>query len=192
MNVLRGIILFSVCCFGSVRVAYSATNTLASFNEKSSKDVTIPKPGTPEYEKANNHRLLLEEMAMQRAWMYSALLPGAGQIYNQQSYRLLVLYPVFAGLGYGAYYWHIEYVRYDREGGTTCEQLAHDYKRLRDIFMLFAGLWYIVNIFDAYVNASLKSFDVSDDIGLKIQPIVMRNRIDNSYAFGLGVHFYII
>lgn len=64
------------------------------------------------------------------------------------------------------------------------------YRRYRDLsFFVLVGV-YALSIIDAYVDASLSEFDISDDLSLRITPAVIkddlyRNPVKSS---GLGVH----
>ena len=64
------------------------------------------------------------------------------------------------------------------------------YRRYRDLsFFVLVGV-YALSIIDAYVDASLSEFDISDDLSLRISPAVIkddlyRNPVKGS---GLGIH----
>lgn len=64
------------------------------------------------------------------------------------------------------------------------------YRRYRDLsFFVLVGV-YALSIIDAYVDASLSEFDISDDLSLRIAPAVIkddlyRNPVKGS---GLGIH----
>ncbi len=58
------------------------------------------------------------------------------------------------------------------------------YRRWRDLsFFCMLGV-YALSIIDAYVDASLSSFDISDDLSLQIEPAVM----NNNKSSAIGVH----
>ncbi len=44
------------------------------------------------------------------------------------------------------------------------------YRRNRDLSYIGIGLWYILNIVDASVDAHLFDYDISDDLTLHIEP----------------------
>jgi hypothetical protein len=44
------------------------------------------------------------------------------------------------------------------------------YKRNRDLSYIGLGIWYILNIVDAAVDAHLFNYDISDDLSLRIEP----------------------
>ncbi|MDR2906610.1 MAG: DUF5683 domain-containing protein [Bacteroidales bacterium] len=122
-------------------------------------------------------------------WL-SVALPGAGQIYNGQWYKVPVIYGGVAALYY--FYqmnidernlYQAEYrgrlsqdtlfnpnpllVRYNNEQIRTMRDY---YRRNVEFVFILSGLLYILNIVDACVFAHLSSFDVSDNLSLRIQP----------------------
>jgi hypothetical protein len=125
----------------------------------------------------------------------SAALPGLGQAYTRAYWKIPILY---AGAGIIGYLlidnnqkyvlWRDRYIiqRTARENGfeeplispTTglpytdnFLKLAKDtYRRYRDLNVILAGLLYVLNIADANVTAHLKTFDLSKDLSMTIQP----------------------
>ena len=105
----------------------------------------------------------------------SAALPGAGQVYNENYWKV----PVIAGL---AGYWIYEWVKlnnrykdyrdqYDQSlvavpptGIPRLGQIRDFYHDERDKFAWYLGALYFVNLVDAYVGAHLYDFDVSPDL----------------------------
>ncbi len=112
------------------------------------------------------------------AMALSAVLPGAGQIYAHRYYTI----PIFWGFGaFFASQWvkaNDGYRMYSRlfaesvhldtlnHAGSSYwlknRDIWHDY---RDEFAIYIILTYVLNIVDAYVGATLYSFDVSDNLG---------------------------
>ena len=107
----------------------------------------------------------------------SALLPGAGQVYVQRYWTI----PIIWGFGY---YFSRMYIKsadlyndyrdqYERSvladtagvGNTFLRDVRDFYRDERDRFTIYLALTYVLNIIDAYVGASLYSFDVSDNLG---------------------------
>jgi hypothetical protein len=106
----------------------------------------------------------------------SAVLPGAGQVYTENYWKV----PVILGLGgYWIYEWNRNDDKYDEYsdlynqsiqdfppyGDDTYLQLREAYKDQRDAFAWYLGILYLVNIVDAYVGAELYDFDVGPDLG---------------------------
>lgn len=62
------------------------------------------------------------------------------------------------------------------------------YRRWRDLSIFVMIGVYALSIIDAYVDASLSKFDISDDLSIEVKPAVINgsdNRLENS---ALGVH----
>jgi Family of unknown function (DUF5683) len=126
------------------------------------------------------HRYVAEEMVMQRAWIYSAILPGWGQVCNAHYWKVPVIYAGFSGFLGGAIYYHKEYFQAKKElmqekrtSRGSLENYVNDCRANRDLYFILATLWYVINIFDAYVGASLKTFTLSDDISARIEPTTL-------------------
>lgn len=140
-----------------------------------------------------------------KATIYSALLPGAGQIYNGKIWKSAIIYVGFAGIAYGYYYNNTmtkSYqtaldARYDTLSTTidtkypeltngTVVSLRNYHRRNRDICILsFAGL-YILNIIDANVDAHLQEFKINKDLSLNIKPNFSINTNNNLIS---TIHF---
>ncbi len=146
-------------------------------------------PGNPEYENYMNQEHLKSTINAQRAWIYSALVPGLGQIHNNQYLRAAIIWGVLLGLGAGAYYCHNQYVKYYHEynPGIQLASFVKGYKKVRDSLLFVCLLCYIANIFDAYVGAELTKFDISDDVSVQIVPSIHNSAYnDTSLGFILG------
>ena len=64
------------------------------------------------------------------------------------------------------------------------------YRRYRDLsFFVLIGV-YAISIIDAYVDASLSDFDISDDLSLRITPAIIKDELyrNPTKASGIGVH----
>ncbi|MDC0249271.1 DUF5683 domain-containing protein [Flavobacteriales bacterium] len=125
-----------------------------------------------------------------KAGMYSAIIPGAGQVYTKKYWKVPIIY---AGLITSAYYIKENHTLYDlykqtylnRLDGDTDDEfstkytdgnlrtLTEHYRRNREISALLFTLTYVLNIVDASVSAHLFNYDVHEDISLHIQPTYM-------------------
>lgn len=104
----------------------------------------------------------------------SALLPGLGQIYNESYWKVPV---VWGFLGYYGYEWVRQNNNYHSYATQYKEVLAglrrgnaENYKRVRDfyrdqrdLFAIYMGIAYALNLLDAYVDAQLFDFSVDED-----------------------------
>lgn len=126
------------------------------------------------------------EKIPKKAGLYSAILPGSGQVYTKKYWKVPVIY---GGLITSAYYINKSNDLYQFYKSTYINRLDGDftdnlnysdsdlrtlteyYRRNREISALLFTLTYILNIVDASVNAHLFNYDVSDDLSLHIHPM---------------------
>ncbi len=129
-----------------------------------------------------------------KAGMYSAILPGLGQLYNRQYWKIPVIY---AGIGVSAYYFGYNlsnyntyrqaYIDYPNGQYSTkytqsqLQQIRDDFERYLDFTVLLAGVGYMIQILDAVASAHLRNFDISRDLSLRLQPVAA----PNGAGFGL-------
>lgn len=122
-----------------------------------------------------------------KATIMSACFPGLGQIYNRKYWKAPVIYVALGGIGYWGVTNQIKYKYYstnikaihDEDANTINETLYSSdqlitqkkyYQKYRDISIMLGALVYLVNIIDANVDAHLRTFDVSDDLSLQVNP----------------------
>lgn len=117
----------------------------------------------------------------------SAVIPGWGQFYNESYWKV----PVIASLtGYFIYGWiHYNNLYDDNKTLYTNaisnnSSLANFYKRKRDfyrderdMFAFYMGLTYFLNMVDAYVDAQMFDFSVSED------PITLSPQLNIKVSF---------
>lgn len=143
-----------------------------------------------------------------RATWSAIVFPGGGQIYNHKYWKLPVVYGGFLGCAYAlnwnnqmysdysqayldimdddpntASYEDFLPPRYDVEGNKDYlkrifKNRKDNYRRQRDMSIFcFIGV-YLLSAIDAYVDAELSNFDITDDLSVQIRP----NIIDNQHA----------
>ncbi len=121
----------------------------------------------------------------------SALLPGLGQAYNRKYWKMPIVY---AGLGVGVYFIWTETKTYRRYKETyslrlgldslatdwfpnatnnTVKEMKEYHHQNMEIAYIATGLFYLLNIIDAAVDAHLYDFDVSDDLSMRIEPSML-------------------
>ncbi|MFC2087321.1 DUF5683 domain-containing protein, partial [Bacteroidota bacterium] len=132
-----------------------------------------------------------------KAALLSAIIPGLGQIYNGEYWKLPLIYSIFAGAGYfikyendvsnlykEAYFLRTEYPNFTEMyfayenapafysfSESDLLQTKDYFKRWRTVAIFTTLGAYLANILDATVFAYLKSYDVSDDISLNLFPL---------------------
>lgn len=114
-----------------------------------------------------------------RASLYSAMVPGLGQIYNRDYWKLPIYYGGFIASGYFIVSNHSQYQHYknlyytssdkahpnsEKYNPQTMKYYMDAYRRYRDYSILAGILVYALNVIDANVFAHLQDFDVSDDL----------------------------
>ena len=148
------------------------------------------------------------------ATLYSLLLPGLGQIYNKEYWKL----PLYLGaIGFAVHMYSDNKINYERfrnmylqasnpdsgyEGPISADQALYYrnvYRRYRDYSVLAIAALYILQVIDANVFSYMHNFDVDDDLALKVAPAVIMpedqlasiNPTSQPMAFGLrmGISF---
>ncbi len=139
-----------------------------------------------------------------KASLLSAILPGAGQVYNKKYWKLPIIYAGAAGLVYSFQFNQSRYVKYrdaykyriDDDASTTDDYigvysddnlntLQKYYHRYRDLTVVGFAALYALNIIDASVDAHLFTFDVSDNLTMKVEPTLINTAGMNHYTGGL-------
>lgn len=106
------------------------------------------------------------------AVLRSAIIPGFGQFYNESYWKIPV---VWGALGYFGYVWVDQNDKYktyrdlytqsfitNQSGDEKYYNARESYKDQRDLVAVFIGLTYFLNLVDAYVDAHLFDFDISE------------------------------
>ena len=133
-----------------------------------------------------------------RATIYSAVLPGAGQVYNKKYWKVPIVYAALGIPAYAFFYnknWYnkCQYALAVTVNGSTGDSLAavdpallpfvkagdtngiityrDSFRKNQDYSVLFFLLFYALNIVDATVDAHLKDFNVSSDLSFKVKPM---------------------
>lgn len=115
------------------------------------------------------------------AVLRSAILPGLGQFYNESYWKIPV---VWGALGYLTYLWNDSNTKYKKyrdlfaNDKTNQAYLAYRefYKDQRDLNAVFIGLAYFLNLVDAYVDAHLFDFNVSEEFSTRKLNISLKVR----------------
>ncbi len=167
-----------------------------------------PQTGKPTVEPPDSVRQ--KEHSPTKATIMSALLPGLGQIYNKKYWKVPIIY---AGIGVMTYFIAFntdEYLNYkcayiEKSNGNTngnYKELANRYtleelqsareyyRRNLEISCLISAVWYVLNIVDAAVDAHLYTYNISDKLALKLEPVVEPTGYARRTATGLKISFH--
>ncbi|MCA6073602.1 DUF5683 domain-containing protein [Fulvivirga sedimenti] len=123
-----------------------------------------------------------------RASLYAAILPGAGQIYNRKYWKLPLVYGGFIALGltvdfYNGLYQQyrsdifgfLEDPNYSSSTGANLDRtrtLADNARRDRDFWIAMTGIFYLLQIADAHIDAHLKEFELNPNLQISFEPSV--------------------
>ncbi|MFK7784834.1 MAG: DUF5683 domain-containing protein [Crocinitomicaceae bacterium] len=144
--------------------------------------------------------------SIRRAILYSAIVPGAGQVYNHLAmpkgkkkafWKVPLIYAALGTTGYflvtnqqeqkklrkeynnRQFLTYVDgqdfpdYSPYDDAGILT---LYNQYLNWRDLSILAVGAVYLFQLADAGVEAHFVNFDVSEDLSLTVDPVILTNR----------------
>lgn len=130
-----------------------------------------------------------------KATLYSVLLPGLGQIYNGELYKVPIYW---GGLLFSTHLLmnnNRNYKRFKRIhnevstngsipgiqiSGETAKWYRDVYRRYRDYSIVATALVYVLQVMDANVFAYMHDFEVSDDISMSVEPAIIAP--NNAYA----------
>lgn len=135
------------------------------------------------------HKKKRFEPEAKRAGLYAALVPGFGQLYNRQYWKMPIVYAAVGAPLYFALKHNNDYQRYRKayiarlvnESASNDEfkgvlntaglkQNQDQARQNRDMMILYTGLAYTVQIIEAISGAHLKNFDISKDLSLHVRP----------------------
>ncbi len=160
-------------------------------------------PGTASASEPDSLSLKSKKRANRTA-LSSAVLPGLGQAINKKYWKIPVIYAGFGTLVYfidfnNGYYHKFKTAylyRNDSDPSTIDDypRYSNDdlkvrkdyYRRNRDLCYILSGVLYTMNVIDAYVDAQLLDFDVSDNLSLKTGPCLETNPFGEPMA---GIKF---
>ena len=136
-----------------------------------------------------------------KATLYSALLPGLGQIYNGELFKLPIYWGGLLISSHLLVKYNTNYKRFKRIhnqatstdpeisgnvpiSGETAKWYRDVYRRYRDYSIVATVLVYALQVIDANVFAYMHDFEVTDDISMNIEPALISPY--NEYAMHTG------
>ncbi len=148
-----------------------------------------------------------EEHSATKALLLS-LVPGLGQIYNGQAWKVPVIYGIFAAMGYFIYYnydqmkiFKDEYLYRINHGDTpvladyatyptsSIYRLYNAYNRDYQLMVIITVGVYALNLIDAYVFGHLYEFHIDDNLSLSLSPGMMPTTSGLQPSLGVTLKF---
>lgn len=143
-----------------------------------------------------------------RAMYLAFMFPGAGQMYNGQYWKLPIVYGGFATMAYVINFNGRGYTRFKtayenvvnglpdefdgRLSETVLQNTKNSFRRARDQAIFYTIGFYLITVVDAYVSASFKKYDISDDLSMQLSPSVeymQLGRANASGSCGMSMNF---
>ena len=190
------IVIFGFFLFHSVHAQESIPSIVrldTTLTKKQNKDIKIKEDFIP---------------VPKKALLYSLVLPGAGQIYNRKYWKLPLVYGAYGGLIYAFDFNGSSHKRFKQayEYRINEDPLADELinpavateaiKRARDsarknleLTYMAAIVVHALNGIEAFVDAHLRNFDVSEDLSLSIRPTFESSSVGVQSGVGVFLTF---
>jgi hypothetical protein len=157
------------------------------------------------------YRYFPKQSPIKATWM-SAALPGLGQYYNGQYWKIPIIYGGFSTFAFFVIQNRYEYTRFKEayalsvefEGSqTTGNELVDNYTSAQlltqreyyqsslELSYILTGVFYLLQIVDATVDAHLYNFNIDDDLSFQIQPLIIPDQRGMKIAPGIGIRYTI-
>ncbi len=141
------------------------------------------------------------------ATLMSTFIPGLGQVYNKKYWKPPIIYLAMGTTihlfftnntlykqYHQAYIYKTDTARatidnYPKESAEQLLGLSDNYRRYRDLNVILTVLMYTLNVVDAYVDAHLMTFDISDNLSMSVYPNLQLATRKERPAMGLTFSF---
>jgi hypothetical protein len=121
-----------------------------------------------------------------KALFYSAVFPGMGQMYNGKYWKLPFVYGGFAVTLTVVNFYQKNYKTYRDDlytllatgkspnnlSESTLRYVVDKTRRERDYYIILSGIWYLLQVVDAHVDAHLQDFKFNKNIDVTLRPSV--------------------
>lgn len=172
-----------------------------------------PRPGDTSILIQDDHIELFTEISdlnPKKAAFLSAVLPGMGQVYNRQYWKLPFVYGGALIIGHYIRYQDRLYNSfrsawiaksdsnplneptgaYANISTDLLERNAEQLRRDRDYLMIIGGLFYLLQIADAHISAHLHEFQINDELSMNIGPSIQPSAlISRSVGVSVSLNF---
>lgn len=165
----------------------------AEFSQQTADVIEVQMPDTVAIQAADSSEMFVPDS--NKALWFAALCPGLGQIYNRRYWKLPIVAGGIVGVSYaiswnGKYYEAYTYAYRDLIDGdpntnyfkelippgasysesqlqTVFKNRQQSFRRQRDLSIIVGVGLYLICLLDAYVDAELFTFDISDDLSFE-------------------------
>ena len=135
----------------------------------------------------------IKQLDPRKALFYSAIFPGLGQMYNNKYWKLPFVYGGFVVTLTVVNFYQRNYVKYRDElyillvdpnpnrvsisgkSEKTLRYILDKARRERDYFVIITGVWYLLQIVDAHVDAHLQEFKWNKELKISVRPSIEQN-----------------
>lgn len=137
-----------------------------------------------------------------------SLIPGGGQIYNGQAWKVPVIYGAFAGMGYFIHYNYTRMAMFKDEylyrvnhndspdladyasyPTSNIYSLYNSYNRDFQLMVIITVGIYALNLIDAYVFGHLYDFQIDDNLSMGFSPGVIPTGMGLQPTLGVTLSF---
>lgn len=139
----------------------------------------------------------------QLAWKKSLIFPGWGQFYNKSYWKIPIVYGGYVGFGLYIDFNNKQYNNFRQAYTERVNDITEDdfntfpsqvptdgirkardsARRQRDYAILFIAGYHLLQVVEAFVDAHLKNFDVSEDLSMKTYPSAIQHQIATGAQF---------
>ncbi|MGD1891568.1 MAG: DUF5683 domain-containing protein [Cyclobacteriaceae bacterium] len=135
---------------------------------------------------------LADQHSPRKAALFSAVLPGLGQVYNRKYWKIPIIYGGFLTMGYfitlydDQYNLFLQALNAERNGEVNplegiaggiyedagrLQRQVDNARRQRDFMIILTTGVYALNIVDAIVDAHLIEFDINPELSFDMKPV---------------------
>ncbi|RED96206.1 hypothetical protein C7460_11597 [Marinoscillum furvescens DSM 4134] len=148
---------------------------------------------------------MVSDLDPNKAALLSAVLPGLGQAYNNQYWKIPIVYGGGLLIGHYINYNHKIYHEMrnaliaEQDNDPTTENIFAErfqesaltrnrdaFRRNRDLLIIIGAAFYLLNIVDAHVSAHLHEFEVNDNLSMQVKPSIQSTALF-SHSVGISL-----
>lgn len=183
------VMLVCLCAISITRAQGPINDSLTTVRPSFGNDAPATAPA-PARQQSTRDTTTFKKHSPGRATLLSAVIPGAGQLYNRKYWKIPLIYAAGGAAVYGIVFYTREYNNfrnaykerlangfnvdpYYNQFQTPTLQSNRDYYRYyRDLSYIALGAVYILQVVDAAVDAHFFDFKITEDLSLNVQPVV--------------------